>query len=118
MLPKRNVMHCEDPAIKRSPAISKTFGTWDFRASYERRKKAAEDLQREAALRAERDRRKSEENAESLLEKYADLIIQMRKERNMTPQDIAQELSLKTGVTWNYQKIGKVLKAKGLLPAV
>jgi len=34
----------------------------------------------------------------------------------MTAVDIAQEMSSRTGLSWTYQRIGKMLRNRGLVP--
>jgi len=110
-----SVFHLDDPANK-NPSVPKLYGTWDTVEAH--RERVQEERERLARIRqraadGEVDR---ERNFDDLMKFHAEDIVKMRTEQNMTAVDIAQEMSSRTGLSWTYQRIGKMLRNRGLVP--
>lgn len=115
--PRRQVRWVGSPLLQENKTIAKTYGAWDFLETLLDSQRKEEETKAEISKRRASEAFEQQKKQAAMDDQYAEEIVTMRRDRNMTPYDIAEELTVKTGHTWSYQRVGRILKKNNLLPA-
>jgi len=116
---RANVRHVDDPLLKERDVIRHQYGGWDTIDAAERRLREKEERAAEAVRAREQRRREKEERERRETDQSAEAaeIVRLKQEQSLNATEIAEQMTVLTGRTWNHQKVNAILRKAGQLVA-